>query len=318
MARPKRYHFPGSFFHVMVRGNHGQDIFFSDIDRYNMSFLLQEGVEKYGHRIHAFCFMNNHVHLLIQVGEISLSKIMQNLSFRFSQKINRRCNRLGRLFQGRFKSILIEEEVYFFRLLRYIHRNPVRANITDKPENYSWSSHNTYLGKNSISWVTKDYALSKFSKNENEAILFFSSYCATEETNDELKELRNNFKDGQVLGNDDFLENIRVNNAVKIDQILTIDEIIEAVCQVLDIQKELVISPGKSQKASYARGMISMIAVEKSKMSITHIASNLNRDSSRISRLILEVSARYKEEEKVQLEINRAKELAFQIAGSHA
>ena len=120
MARSKRYYYPVAFYHVMLRVNHAQDIFFSDVDRYNMCFLLQEGRERYGHRIHAFCFMRNHIHLLIQVGETSLSKIIQNLAFRHTRKINHRMNRLGRLYQGRFKSVLIEEESYFLRLLRYI------------------------------------------------------------------------------------------------------------------------------------------------------------------------------------------------------
>lgn len=150
MARFERYHLPGSFYHVMLRGNDGQDIFFSDADHCAMCLLLQEGVEKYGHRIHAFCFMRNHIHLLIQVGEISLSKIMQNLAFRYSQKINRKNKRIGHLFQGRFKAILIEEHNYFTRLLRYIHTNPVRANVVDTPENYIWSSHNAYIGRNEV------------------------------------------------------------------------------------------------------------------------------------------------------------------------
>ena len=89
-----------------------QDIFFSDSDRYHMCFLLQEGIEKYGRRIHGFCFMKNHIHLLVQVGEISLSKIMQNVSFRYSQEINYKYNKVGRLFQGRFKAILIDEAIF--------------------------------------------------------------------------------------------------------------------------------------------------------------------------------------------------------------
>lgn len=125
MARPNRYHIPGSLYHVMLRGNNGHDIFFSDADRSSMCLFLQQGVEKYGHRIHAFCFMKNHIHLLVQAGEVPLSKIVHNLAFRYSQRINRKNKRYGHLFQGRFKAILIEESAYFSRLLRYIHMNPV-------------------------------------------------------------------------------------------------------------------------------------------------------------------------------------------------
>ena len=150
--------------------------------------------------------MSNHLHLLIQIGEVTLSKVMQNLAFRYSQKINRKYSPVGHLFQGRFKALVIQEDVYFLRLLRYIHMNPVRGGITNNPESYLWSSHNTYLNRNPVNWVTCDYGLSKFDKNR--AILDYSLYVTKAETDEELKELRSRFKDGQVLGNDAFL-NIR-------------------------------------------------------------------------------------------------------------
>lgn len=313
MARSKRYHYPGSFFHVMLRGNHGQDIFYSDKDRYNMCLLLQEGTEQYGHRIHAFCFMRNHVHLLIQVGEVSLSKIIQNLAFRHTRKINSRLNRSGRLYQGRFKSILIEEESYFLRLLRYIHRNPVRANMVEIPEDYIWSSQRTYLNKNSISWVTKDYALAKFSKNREEAISLFSAYCGSSETDLELDELRNDFKDGQVLGNDNFLEKVRDQNSISAERLLPFETIIESVCKLLDLQKEQIRLNTKSPKIAYAKGMISRLAAEKGNISKECIALYMNRDSSRVSRWLLEFNEQYIKSEKIRLEVMEAEQLAFDI-----
>ena len=81
MARRPRVHIPGGVYHVMLRGNGGQGIFFLDEDRYRWYLLMEEGVERYGHRIHGFCLMTNHVHLAVQVGAIPLSKIIQNLSF---------------------------------------------------------------------------------------------------------------------------------------------------------------------------------------------------------------------------------------------
>ncbi|MBN4054313.1 transposase [Nitrospira defluvii] len=76
MERKPRLHIPGGVYHVMLRGNAGQDIFFSDDDRYHLYLLIQQGVERYGHRIHAFCLMNNHIHLAVQIAEDPLSKIM--------------------------------------------------------------------------------------------------------------------------------------------------------------------------------------------------------------------------------------------------
>ena len=106
MARNPRIHFPCAFFHVMLRGNGGQDIFFSSEDRTRLCFLLQEGVERFNHRIHAFCFMGNHIHIVIPVNVIPLSKIIQNFSFRYTRYINTALARTGHLFQGRYKAIL--------------------------------------------------------------------------------------------------------------------------------------------------------------------------------------------------------------------
>lgn len=292
MARLKRYHLPGSFYHVMLRGNDGQDIFISKTDRYALCFLMQEGVERFGHRIHAFCFMNNHIHLLIQVAEIPLSTIMHNLTFRYSQKINRKNNKIGHLFQGRFKSILIDECAYFKRLLRYIHLNPIRANIVKTPERYRWSSHNAYLGIDHITWLTTDYGLSKFERTVAEARILYSNYISKIESNEELAELRNNFKDGQVLGKDDFLNEIRKINCIKIDNNIPLKSIFEAVCSLLEIEEDIILSSSKSQKASYARGMISSIA-KKEKVAIEKIANLMGRDGSTFSSLVSRFFFRY-------------------------
>ncbi|HDZ62059.1 MAG TPA: transposase, partial [Nitrospirae bacterium] len=124
MARKSRLHYIGAVYHVMVRGNGGQDIFADDEYRCRFHLLLQEGVEKFGHRIHAFCLMGNHVHLAVQVGEKPLSRIMQHLCFRYTQWVNSRQKRVGHLFQGRYKAIVVDADAYLVELVRYIHLNP--------------------------------------------------------------------------------------------------------------------------------------------------------------------------------------------------
>ncbi len=137
MARKPRLHIPGGLSHVMLRGNGGQDIFFSDNDRFYFQSLVEEGVKRFEHRIHAYCWMRNHVHLAIQVGEIPLSKIIQNLSFRYTRYINKKKSQIGHLFQGRYKAILIDADSYLLELVRYIHLNPVRAKLVTNPADYN-------------------------------------------------------------------------------------------------------------------------------------------------------------------------------------
>ena len=141
MARKARVHLPGGYYHVMLRGNGGNDIFFSDADRSRFLFLVQEGIARYEHRVHAFCLMGNHVHLLIQVGSVPLSKIMQNLSFRYTRYINKQKNIVGHLFQGRYKAIFVDADSYLLELTRYIHLNPIRAGLCAAAKDYEWSSY---------------------------------------------------------------------------------------------------------------------------------------------------------------------------------
>jgi REP element-mobilizing transposase RayT len=122
----------------MLRGNGGQPIFFADADRYRLYLLLQEGVERYGHRIHAFCLMSNYLHLAMQMAEVSLSKILQNLSFRYTRWVNRQQGRMGHLFQGRYKALLVD------------------ADSVDEPSAYPWSGHRAYLGEEILPWLTTD------------------------------------------------------------------------------------------------------------------------------------------------------------------
>ena len=163
MARKPRLLYPGALYHAILRGNNGQTIFFDHKDRTRFCLLLQEGIERFGHRIHAFCLMTNHVHLAIQMGGIPLSRIMQNLSFRYTRWANWRQKRSGHLFQGRYKAVLVDADSYLEELTRYIHLNPVRAGIVKEPEDYPWSGHRAYLGLEMIPWLTTDWVLSQFS-----------------------------------------------------------------------------------------------------------------------------------------------------------
>lgn len=136
MVRKPRIHIVGSLYHVILQGNGGEAIFFNEDDRDQFYLLVQEGIERFGHRINGFYCMTNHVHLAIQVGDIPLSKIMQNLSFRYTRRINQREKRVGHLFQGRYKAILVDGDSYLLELVRYIHLNPVRAGMVSEPIEY--------------------------------------------------------------------------------------------------------------------------------------------------------------------------------------
>jgi REP element-mobilizing transposase RayT len=164
----------------MLRGNNGQTIFFSDSDRCRLCLLIQQGIERFDHSVHAFCFMKNHVHLVIQTGTVPLSRIIQHLAFRYARYINRKQNRIGHLFQGRFKAILVDDNDYLLKLVRYVHVNPVRAGITADPKEYLWSSHRTYLGIDQLLWLCQNCVLLKFHSNHEIARERFETYTHRE------------------------------------------------------------------------------------------------------------------------------------------
>jgi REP element-mobilizing transposase RayT len=136
MARKPRIHYPGAAYHVILRGNAGLPIFFDERDRYRLYLFLQSVVEKFDCRVHGFCLMTNHIHLIIQTGELSLSHIMQSLSLRYTKWINYTQARTGHVFQGRYKALLLDADTYLQELVRYVHLNPVRAGIATSPDEY--------------------------------------------------------------------------------------------------------------------------------------------------------------------------------------
>lgn len=146
MGRPLRIEYPGAYYHVTSRGNERKDVFNNDKDREQFLSYLESSVNRYDAIIHAYCLMNNHYHLILETPSGNLSKIMQHINGAYTNYFNIKRKRSGHLFQGRFKAILVEADEYAQELSRYIHLNPVRANIVKRPEEYRWSSYLDYIG----------------------------------------------------------------------------------------------------------------------------------------------------------------------------
>ena len=146
MARPLRIEFPGALYHVTSRGNARPRVFRDDEDRETFLATLAWVVSRCRWRCHAYCLMNNHIHLLIDTPQPNLSRGMRQLNGVYTQRFNRRHRRVGHLFQERFQAILVEKERYLLELARYIVLNPVRAKMVKTPERYPWSSYRPMLG----------------------------------------------------------------------------------------------------------------------------------------------------------------------------
>jgi REP element-mobilizing transposase RayT len=163
MARPLRIEFEGALYHVTSRGNAQAPIFLNNQDRESFLQLLQEVISRFGWLCHAYCLMDNHYHLLIETPRANLSRGMRHLNGVFTQRFNRKHNRVGHLFQGRFKAILVEKESHLLELARYIVLNPVRAGMVKNPAHHRWSSYSATADiERAPQWLTVDWLLAQF------------------------------------------------------------------------------------------------------------------------------------------------------------
>ncbi|MEK6564481.1 MAG: transposase [Candidatus Omnitrophota bacterium] len=188
--------------HIIQRGNNRQLVFFDDADRQLYLKLLRKYSLECGCRVKAYCLMDNHVHLLLVPLEgVALAKTMQKLSLTFTQHINKKYKRTGRLWECRFHSCLVDKDVYLWAVCKYIERNPVRAGIVVYPQEYSWSSARISTALNcQNNWVEpvwKDYLGSReeYAKFLNQA-----------ELEKELEEMQKAVFSGKPIGTEQFLE----------------------------------------------------------------------------------------------------------------
>lgn len=148
MSRPIRIEFPEALYHVTARGDRREDIFEADQDRHVFLLTLAEVVTRFNWLCYAWCLMDNHYHLLIQTPDGNLSKGMRQLNGVYTQAGNRRHRRVGHLFQGRFKAILVDSDAYLLELSRYVVLNPVRAGMVKNIADWPWNSYRASVGWN--------------------------------------------------------------------------------------------------------------------------------------------------------------------------
>jgi putative transposase len=170
MTRPLRIEYPGAVYHITSRGNEKKAVFKDDQDRENFLNTLQHVNKRYNWLCHAYCLMTNHYHLLIETPDGNLSLGMRQLNGVYTQLFNKRYNRNGHLFQGRFKGILIQKDSHLLEVCRYVVLNPVRARMVEKPDAYPWSSYLATAGKEKPHpCLTTDWILGQFSGKRGKA-----------------------------------------------------------------------------------------------------------------------------------------------------
>lgn len=166
MSRPLRVEFAGALYHVTSRGNARQPIYLDEQDFTLFIEVLADTCQRFNWVVHSYCLMTNHYHLLLETPDGNLSQGMRQLNGVYTQKFNRKHRRVGHLYQGRYKAILVDKDAYLLEVGRYILLNPVRAGMVDTPNEYEWSSwHNTVGHNEAPDWLAIDQTLLSFSHN---------------------------------------------------------------------------------------------------------------------------------------------------------
>ncbi len=284
MARKPRLHVEGGFYHVILRGYGGEKIFFPNKDRNRLLLLIQEGIERFQYRLHAYCFMTNHIHLIIQVGALPLSKIVQNISFRYTKYINKEKNRIGHLFQGRYKAIMIDADCYMLELVGYIHNNPVRAGMVKNAVEYKWSSCQPYMGLQEIPFLTTDFVLGQFGKTLGESRKRFQEFVDKGRSEGARAELFRGVHDSRILGDEKFVEKMLLKKPIIKKPSLR--KIVQQVSKDFGVKEVDLVNPGRQRRKAEIRGIIGWLARRLEAATLSEAALYFNRDLATMSRAV--------------------------------
>ncbi len=209
MARQLRIEFPGAFYHVIQRGIERKNIFASNQDKDRFLFYLNAANNSCRAVFHSYVLMDNHYHLIVETPDASLSKIMHYINTGYAAYFNARHKRIGPLYQGRFKAMLVEQDEYLHYLSCYIHLNPVRAGIVKSPEEYTYSSYNVFTSNlEAPKWLNTGFILSMFDKKASKAKNLYKQFVIRN-IGKEKEIIIQNTRKGLLIGNDGFLGYIK-------------------------------------------------------------------------------------------------------------
>ena len=207
MARPLRIEYEGAFYHITSRGNARQDIFLDQADRLQFLEYLPQCIDRYHWRCHAYCLMGNHYHLLVETLLPTLSRGMRHLNGSYTQSYNRRYHRVGHLFQGRYKAILVQKDSYLLELARYIVLNPVRAGMVRSAREWPWSSHRAMAGEiTPPDWLTTELVLGHFGRRHDKAVQGYRRFVSEGKNQPSPWD---SLKNQVFLGDDEFVEEMQ-------------------------------------------------------------------------------------------------------------
>jgi putative transposase len=285
MPRSPRIHVPGAFYHVTLRGNHRENIFSVDSDRLLLNTIVELALAKHAARIHAYCWMTNHLHMLIQVGVDPLANLIRRIASGYAKAFQANRQTTGHLFENRYHSVLVDTDSYLLEHIRYIHLNPVRAKLGPRVHLYRWSSHHIYSGMNVDRWVTTEFALDMFATDQSKSIGAYRKFVdcdadAIPSPFDEIDPER-----PHILGGEEFAARMSGKMArPPTDD--AIESLIVEGCKRYGVVRAEIASDRRNPRVAQTRAWIAIEALARGISTLTGIARALNCDPKTVAKAI--------------------------------
>lgn len=286
MARRLRLHAPGAFYHVTLRGNHQQPIFFRNDDRDLMERVIADSLERSVAKVHGYCWMTNHVHLLVQVSDSPLGRLMLRIASTYARTVQLRLQTTGHLFERRYHATLVDADNYLLTVLRYIHLNPVKAGLVSDPAVYPWSSHRVYLGLGDMPWVTTTFALGLLAPRPEIArhrYQIFMTGAGSHESGLALPKPHRG--QPQILGDDVFVARV-MKAKIRSPSSRSLEDLITECSKRFMVSTDLLVSRSRARNLARARAWLGHRAVSERIASVCAVARTLGRCESAIRQVM--------------------------------
>lgn len=279
MARLRRLHVPGGIHYVILHSNEGREIFSEPSDYEAFTKLVERCVRRCRARVHAFCWTPREVHLAVQVSTVPLGRLVQRLAGQHARAMNRKLGQHGHLFQQRYWAVLLQQQSDLPEVVRHIHLTPLRTGLVKDAIDYTWSSHNTYLGFAKIAWVTTSTVFRMLESPGRHRRQVYRQYMQ-----DEAERLAVLLAQPEVGANGRnldaaFLSRLMPRRRPNRDPVL-LDRIINSVALKLDVPREAMLSPSRRRSLSLARALVAWHATKNEVATLTEVAQWFHRNPS--------------------------------------
>ena len=289
MARKPRIEYPHALYHVIARGNRQESVFLSRADFSKYLSLIKRYKKEYGFLLYAYALMRNHIHLLVEVSDTPLSKIMQGVQQTYTHFFNWKYGKTGHVFQGRYKAVLCQKDPYLLELMRYIHLNPIRAKIVNDLSKYAWIGHHAYLRSLQHPLIDKEFVLSMFHPDGAEARRLYRQFLKDGIGKDYATFLDDTYE-GRILGKPRFVQESRKYEKTAIweertrTKVYSLEHICEVVCGHFAIPPDGAKSNVKIREYVRARRVLCYVARVYGNYTLKDICSFIGLDAPVASR----------------------------------